>query len=32
MAEDAKCADGIAETAGDVAGGFFIDDEARRAS
>ena len=26
MAEDAKAADGIAETAGDVAGGFFIDE------
>jgi hypothetical protein len=27
MAPDAKGADGIAETAGDVAGGFFIDNE-----
>ena len=26
MAEDAKAADGIAETAGDVAGGYFIDE------
>jgi hypothetical protein len=32
MAKDAEGAGGVAEAAGDVAGGFLIDEVARRAS